>query len=743
VIGTSDSDVAARQRYKGDINREVRDFLTKKVPGPNSSKTPAEAVEKLLNLLSLKTFLPLSRENFFKDAAIAAANEYRSEITSAMSIDTGRVYPAGTDVLPSGLNPLHANLKIQPAPDVSTPGLNSHKSMKISVVAPEKPVIEDPLLTEVRQFKTQLTTLSNDSDKLSTLSTLLENFVDDDDRHTHLRECIRKLGDPEFTTEFTRLMKLDVAITELTSSKKLLDQSGLDRLDAAMATISGAASEKESTLLTIVSHRNSSIRGEVQDLLKLKTLVSQFGESATDPDRMRALRGIVDLGLVPREISALFPGVNGVADLIDLTERITYLVDHEISIPVSRDHITANLEAVRRCMPPGWEDRGADVQKLVPLVMAYFNDQIEVANAARRDEQVERLTQRKFACAASFIEVTRGNAGEKWSTYLPKPSHFGLVRGYEVRDRRASDGKSRPVVPTNDGRLVANNRKTLGEGSFGKVKTATTLRGEYALKRISLHDKKLDNVDYEIFLDMAKEAHYAQTFSRESPNMLNVQDFWVYDDGKHAVDGSGHRPPGHVSKFAMKMEVASCDGLGVAGSKTLSIYNKLNYMLDLANGLNAMHRAGYAHNDFKLGNSVQGSGGVGKVVDFGFVAPLHVESSTIFPLWKVGGTFPSPEALAVREGRAHVSTVDFAKGDVSAFGTALAQMAVCAWNGIDPNLSHLYKPIDVANAFKASGQPPHNVALGQLISDCVHADPEWRPTMAQVVARLQAISIQY
>jgi len=405
-------------------------------------------------------------------------------------------------------------------------------------------------------------------------------------------------------------------------------------------------------------------------------------------------------------------------NLVELPNRIDTVLGALIPHPEYRANVDANNVHIEAFLGGTTMNPPSQIKAEIPLVLAAIDEKIASAPTNNKKDQLTRL---KFEFTRGVIYKTRGN----WAEMLPLPGQFGLMRGMSTRLRVPVGYKMKPKV----GDITFDNRKQLGKGSFGSVKTATGLFKELAAKKIALRRGNID-VDYHLFLSTAIECFYAQTLSKGSPNILGVHDMFVYDDGKASKAKSGPRQNHSVSKVVIVMDVAVGDGYSVMHDVNKTLGQKLQYAVDLANGLAFMHQQGVAHGDFKWANSVLGEDGIGKVADFGFVTPTKVLSSTLFDSEMVGGTYPSPEAMAVRKVRLHISDVDFSKIDVYAFGIALLQMADSAWRPVktDADVDRLSQSQDLQQK-----------RVGELIQLCCNEDPNSRPTMAIVVAKLQSV----
>jgi serine/threonine protein kinase len=89
---------------------------------------------------------------------------------------------------------------------------------------------------------------------------------------------------------------------------------------------------------------------------------------------------------------------------------------------------------------------------------------------------------------------------------------------------------------------------------------------------------------------------------------------YVYDDAK--VSASEQKTTTE-SKFVIVMEPGLKNGDAVLKDPSLSAKKKVQFLLDVAKGLEHIHDAGFVHNDVKADNFLLFEGDIGKVSDFG------------------------------------------------------------------------------------------------------------------------------
>ena len=182
-----------------------------------------------------------------------------------------------------------------------------------------------------------------------------------------------------------------------------------------------------------------------------------------------------------------------------------------------------------------------------------------------------------------------------WDDKLGEFGHIplvdlGVIPTEKVRARGAiyKEGRLRlkPVVEVGSSEVIISGGDTLGFGSFGIVKS-TTKGSDIAVKKMNVHRWKEyydayreDQIAHEIVSTIPEGQ---QAYVMEP---LGVQ---FYGDGKH----------NNLAIFLPKAIGSLYEIL-----PRLDINSRLKFMGDAAKGLAQMHRAGYAHNDWKLANTL-------------------------------------------------------------------------------------------------------------------------------------------
>jgi serine/threonine protein kinase len=169
-----------------------------------------------------------------------------------------------------------------------------------------------------------------------------------------------------------------------------------------------------------------------------------------------------------------------------------------------------------------------------------------------------------------------------------------------------------PQIGETVGRYVIE--ETLGEGGMGRVYRALdpSLGRRVALK-VLIADGKNETARGEAAARMMREARAAAAFMH--PNVVAI-----YDVGQ--VEGA----PFIAMELVTGTTLRAC-----VGNAEISGTQKLAWLIDVARGLGAAHRAGLVHRDIKPENVMITADGVVKVLDFGIARRTEasaVEGST-------------------------------------------------------------------------------------------------------------------
>ena len=181
-----------------------------------------------------------------------------------------------------------------------------------------------------------------------------------------------------------------------------------------------------------------------------------------------------------------------------------------------------------------------------------------------------------------------------------------------------------------------------------------------------------------------------------------------------------------VNELLMLMELV--DGTSLDVHRPSNLTALLKVFLQVAAGLSAMHRMGYAHADIKPNNILVNENLVVKIIDFGQSCPIGTVKQ------RIQGT---PDYIAPEQvGRGRLT----AATDVFNFG---ATMYWCVTDHHIPTLIPK-KNADGEKETPREFKPPHEInprvpmALSRLITECVENLPSRRPSdFATVIPRLE------
>ncbi len=197
------------------------------------------------------------------------------------------------------------------------------------------------------------------------------------------------------------------------------------------------------------------------------------------------------------------------------------------------------------------------------------------------------------------------------SKSLPTPAMFGLVHGETARYRKPENEGGKAVVQTSLGELSAIPDSKLGAGAFGVTKQAVAQGIDYVIKKIPLSQSGWAK-NYHDFFAATKEASIGKHLSTH-PNIAQKLDMYAYDDAKVSTGQKNQTE----SKFVIVMAPGLKNGEDVLRDPDMSATKKIQFLLDVAKGLEHIHEAGFVHNDVKADNFLLFEGDIGKVSDFG------------------------------------------------------------------------------------------------------------------------------
>lgn len=261
--------------------------------------------------------------------------------------------------------------------------------------------------------------------------------------------------------------------------------------------------------------------------------------------------------------------------------------------------------------------------------------------------------------------------------------------------------------------------EVIGEGAMGLVFRGWDPRLERPLA--------LKTLRFETWLDKDEQVHRVTQLLKEAttiarfnhPNLVSVYDF-----------GEGPVVPFMAMEFVAGISLA--DYLGRV--ERLAPDQTVPLALALLRGLEATHRHQVVHQDVKPGNVLLGKDGAIKLTDFG-VARL-VNSLTPNKENKLFGTpgFLPPEAL---QGRGYTP-----QGDLFSLGAVLYECltGVEAFSGRTVR-DRILKTVTNDPPSLCEIAPSVPVELDELVRELLAKKPQDRPTVAQSIARLEALSL--
>lgn len=285
-------------------------------------------------------------------------------------------------------------------------------------------------------------------------------------------------------------------------------------------------------------------------------------------------------------------------------------------------------------------------------------------------------------------------------------SMLGFCQSFICRPRirELPAQKEKPVVKLDIGRLFIHNQTRLGVCGNASVKTGQLTWvdkrvEEVAIKRINLKFISGDLVVYEGLLSAIKESLIPLRLGSH-PNIMPVYAIYLYDDAKQKkLRGMTLREDGFTSKLAIVMPKAAANGLKVL-SLDVSLSKALRVLVEAAKALAYIESSGHVYNDFKLENILIFEDDSVKLGDFG----LTYKEGASLCVSRLGGTYPSPEAVAARNGQ--TAGIDFSKLDTFSFGVVLFVLL---------NTKTTYrKPIVYRADFKNSALVDHEVYSDEL-----------------------------
>lgn len=158
-------------------------------------------------------------------------------------------------------------------------------------------------------------------------------------------------------------------------------------------------------------------------------------------------------------------------------------------------------------------------------------------------------------------------------------------------------------------------------------------------------------------------------------------------------------------------------------TRGLAITKCLNYAMQMANALSAMHSARMIHRDLKPANFMVTGNGIVKMLDFGLVKPVHhcSKSSQRFPLTIEGTIMGTPGYVSPEQIRG--KAVD-ERSDIFSFGAILYQMLTgqCAFRGV--TLIETLSSLLHDEPRKLPAHVPREIAV--IVARCLAKEPSRR-----------------
>jgi len=182
-----------------------------------------------------------------------------------------------------------------------------------------------------------------------------------------------------------------------------------------------------------------------------------------------------------------------------------------------------------------------------------------------------------------------------------------------------------------------------------------------------------------------------------------------------------------ATEAALVMEMV--DGTSLEAQPPTNLVQTVNCFVQTARALESLHQLGYVHCDLKPNNILRSADGAVKVIDLGQAAKIGATKK------RIQGT---PDYIAPEQVKLMAVTE---KTDVYNFGATLY------WALTGRNLPTLFTVGKKKNSFLVDDRIPSprdiNASvpeqLSNLVMDCVRVNPVKRPTMRELVSRLEII----
>lgn len=417
----------------------------------------------------------------------------------------------------------------------------------------------------------------------------------------------------------------DGSITLYATDKKA---SFLDKLTGKAADRSQAAREAISTVMRGIQTNNPEALGNITEISRLMgqttgrspktdTFASMIGLIQKPPNEMPKLSDLPNGG------QSVITAITSLANRLDqLTNTATPFFNKDNNtVTITDQGVQQDLAALSKAIGKALSDPG--VQNKFP----------DLANG------------KSGPLLDSVMNNLREQLGGMLTNAITETVLFAI--GQQTVERGL--GELLPNKFTSDDTLMIGNQtydrgKVLGEGAFGKVYEFVPRNGgdSVAVKfmKPGLNDRGA------AALDMAVKENDVQQKANGTgdPNVLKGMGLARVGDGTMAII-TEIAPHGDAMKLMDTIKDMVKQGVITQQQGMLA---SLTIAMDMANGLSHMHSNGLSHVDFKPMNVFIGTGGTGKVADFGTGTESRVGERKIFepidaPYWQ------SPEVLAGKE----------------------------------------------------------------------------------------------